>query len=238
MKFMDYSQFAYPQYTTSLLQAYSGRFGAAFVALHPFFRMPASPDWKSIDSNTNYPDNPYIRQYGQPVYWETIMRGIGCEDLRHFYIGMLTSIRALKQEYENREITQLIDEYTEQANVYPPLEGRFEPLLIESISQYISHEQADEMLYLPEFSKEPEVLSAETIIQKCDESESYLCGSLFDKNTSRLVTVDWDDFFTVFYGSSSELVSWLERSSLEGFFCDNQTLHSWCWQIKPLKPTV
>jgi hypothetical protein len=235
---MDYSQFAYPKHTTPLLQAYGDRFGAAFVALHPFFRMPASLDWKPIDSNTNYPDNLYIRQHGQPVYWENIMRGIGCGDLRHFYIGMLTSIRALKQEYEDKEITQLIDEYTEQANIYLPREGRFEPLLIESISQYVSLGRADEMLYLPEFAKKPEVVSAEAIIQKCDESESYLCGSLFDTNISRLVTVDWDDFFTVFYGSSSELATWLESSPLEGFFCDDKTLHSWCWQSKPLKPTV
>jgi hypothetical protein len=233
---MNYSQFTYPKDETPLLQAYGGCFSAAFVALHPFFRMPASVDWKAVDSNTDYPDSPYIRQYGQPVYWQSVMRGIECEDLRRFYVGMRTSIAALKQEYEDREIARLIHEYTEQANIYHPTEGMIEPLLIEPISQYISHEQSDGMFYLSEFEEEPEVLSVEAAVQKCDES--FLRGSLFDINVTRLATVDWDDFFTVIYGSSSELASLLKNTPLEGFFCDDQTLHSWCWQSKSVKPAV
>jgi hypothetical protein len=226
----------YPNYETPLLQAYGGRFSAAFVALHPFFRMPASVDWKAVDLNTDYPDSPYIRRYGQPVYWQTIMRGIECEDLRRFYIGMRTSIIALRREYADREIARLINEYTEQANIYHPNEGMIEPLLIEPILRYVSHEQSDAMSYLPEFEEEPEVLSTEAAIQTCDEG--FLRGSLFDINVTRLVTVDWDDFFTVIYGSSGELASFLKKYSLEGFFCDNQTLHSWCWQSKQVKPAV
>lgn len=233
---MKYSQFTYPKYETPLLQAYSGRFSAAFVALHPFFRMPASANWKAVDSDTNYPNNPYIRQYGQPVHWLTIMQAIECKDLRRFYIGMRTSVAALKQEYEDREVARLIDKYTKQENIYHPTEGMIEPLLIEPISRYISHEQSDVIFYLPELEEEPEVLSAEAAVQKCDENS--LRGSLFDMDVTRLATVDWDDFFTVIYGSSSELASLLERTPLEGFFCDDQTLHGWCWQSNPIKLSV
>lgn len=230
---MDYSKCGYPKYETPLLQAYGGRFSTAFVALHPFFRMPASVDWEPIDSSTDYPDDPYIRQYGQPVYWQTIMEGIGCEDLRQFYIGMRTSIAALKLDYADKAMARLISEYIEPADIWYPNEGEIAPLLVEPIAQYISHNQTDEMLYLAEFEKEPEVLSVKAVIQRCDER--WLRGSLFDVNITRLVTVDWDDFFTVFYGSSSELVSFLEKHPLEGFFCDDQTLHTWCWQSKPIK---
>lgn len=227
---MNYSECGYPGYEIPLLQAYGGRFSAAFIALHPFFRMPASVNWEPIDSSTNYPDDPYIRQYGQPVYWQTIMQGIGCEDLRQFYIGMRTTIGALRQEYQDKDMARLIKEYTHQADIYHPVEGGIAPLLVEPIAQYISHDQTDDMFYLAEFEREPEVLSVEAVIQR-----GWLRGSLFDVNITRLVTVDWDDFFTVFYGSSRELVAFLEKNPLEGFFCDDQTLHTWCWQSKPIK---
>jgi hypothetical protein len=233
---MDYSQCSYPRYETPLLHAYGGRFEAAFIALHPFFRMPTSIAWESIDQNSNYPHSSYVRRYGQPVYWQTIMQGIGCEDLRQFYIGMQTSILALQREYEDREMARLINEYTEQASVYHPDEGFNAPLLIEPIARYVSHEKTDEMFYLAEFAEEPEVLTFEEVIQKCDER--WLRGSLFDVDITRLATVDWDDFFTVIYGSRSELMAFLKQNPLEGFFCDDQTQHGWCWQDKALKLVI
>jgi hypothetical protein len=234
---MDYSKFSYPNnYETPLLQAYDNRFSAAFIALHTFFRMPTSVEWEPVDSSTDYPDSPFIRQYGQPVYWQTIMQGIGCEDLRRFYIGMRTSIAALTREYEDKEMAGLIYAYTEQPDIYYPMEGMIEPLLVETISQYVSHEQSNEVFYLTQFKEEPERLSAKAFIQKCDER--YLCGSLFDADVTRLATVDWDDFFTVIYGSSDELTALLQKKPLEGFFCDDQTTPSWCWQDKPIKPSA
>lgn len=233
---MDYSQLGYPNHQIPLLQAYGGRFDAAFVALHPFFRMPDSDHREPVNLIRDYPDNSYIRRHGQPVYWQTVMQAIGCDDLRRFYIGMRTSILALNQEYEDREIAGLIVEYTEQADIFHPTEGMMEPLLIEpisQISQYISHEQTDEIFYLAEIEKEPKVLSVEAAIQECDER--WLRGSLFDVNVTRLATVDWDDFFTVIYGSSDELASLLESTPLEGFFCDGETLHTWCWQNKVIE---
>lgn len=110
-------------------------------------------------------------------------------------------------------------------------------LLIEQIAQYISHEQTDDLFYLAEFEKELEVLSVEAAIQECDMA-GHLRGSLFDVNVTRLATVDWDDFFTVIYGSSDQLGSLLANSPMEGFFCDEQTLHGWCWQDRPVEPTV
>jgi hypothetical protein len=106
---------------------------------------------------------------------------------------MRTSIIGLRREYADREIARLINEYTEQANIHHPNEGMIKPLLIEPILRYVSHEQLDDMFYLPEFEEEPEVLSTEAAIQTCDEG--FLRGSLFDINVTRLVTVDWDDFF-------------------------------------------
>lgn len=231
---MDYSQLQYPSSKIPLLEAYEGRFNAAFIALHPFFRMPTSEDWKPVDSSTDYPDRPYIRRYGKPVYWQTIMHAIDCNDLRRFYKGMRTSISALNREYEDKEMAGLISEYTDQADIYHPMEGYFAPLLIDPITQYISDGQTNDLFYLEEFKEEPEVLSIESAIQKDDQS--WLRGSLFDVDVKRLATVSWDDFFTVIYGSRSELDSLLENKSLEGFFCNHQTLHTWCWQDKPIKP--
>lgn len=233
---MDYAQCSYPNYETPFLKAYNCRFSAAFIALHPFFRMPASVDWKPITPGFNYPDNIFIRQYGQPVYWKTIMQGIGCEDLRQFYIGMRTAIGALKQEYGDQKVSSLIQEYTQQAEIFHPMEGMIEPLLIEPLAQYLSHEQSDDIFYLPEFEKEPEIFSTEAATQKCDAR--WLRGSLFDVDITRLATVDWDDFFTVIYGSRDELASFLKNNPLEGFFCDDQTLHTWCWQERAIKPDV
>jgi Protein of unknown function (DUF2711) len=236
---MNYSQFAYPSYKIPLLQAYDGRFDAAFIVLHPFFRMPALENEMVIAPGDHdiegYPDDLLIRQQGQPVYWRTIMQGIGCEDLRRFYIGMRSSIYALNREYENKEMSRLICDYTDQAEIYHPIEGRIEPLLVEPITEYVSNGYTENVFYLAEFEKQPEELSAESIIQKC---EGFVRGSLFNTNNTRLATVDWDDFFTVIYGSKDELVRLHEGKGLEGFFCDTKTMHEWCWQSKVLKPVV
>ena len=162
------------------------------------------------------------------------MQGIGCEDLRRFYIGMRTLIGALNLGYRDESISRLIYDYTQQAKIYRPIEGRIEPLLIEPIAQYLSHDQSDHIFYLPEFEGKPEILSAEATLQEC----GFPTGSLFDVNITRLATVDWDDFFTVIYGSSDELASFLKTNPLEGFFCDDQTLHTWCWQERSIKPVI
>lgn len=231
---MDYLQFAYPKYEVPLLQAYDGRFEAAFIALHPFFRMPADVCWKA--RSTEYPDDHLIRQYGQPVYWQTVMEAINCNDLRRFYIGMRTSIGAWNEEYKDSEIAGRISEYNDQCNIYYPTEGRIEPLLVESMARYLCLEKADKILYLAEFEKEPDELSAKEVIYKCDER--FMRGSLFNSSLTRLATVDWDDFFTVIYGSAQELSLFLKNNPLEGFFCDNETLHTWCWQKRSIKPAV
>jgi Protein of unknown function (DUF2711) len=231
---MDYSQFSYPSHEIPLLQAYGSRFNAAFIALHPFFRMPISDHWQDLDGS--YPDDVFIRKYGQPVYWRTIMQDINCQDLRKFYIGMRTSIGALRKEYEDKETAKLISEYTDQVDIYHPNEGMIEPLIVEAISQYVSQGQSEKILYLPEFKKEPEEFSSKSLIQNCDER--FLRGSFFDVNVTRLVTVDWDDFFTVFYGSSELINSLQEHQILEGFFCDCETGHNWCRESRLVEPTT
>jgi hypothetical protein len=231
---MDYSRFAYPSHQIPLLQAYDSQFKSAFIALHPFFRMPISDQWQDLDGS--YPDDIFIRKYGQTVDWKTIMQGIDCQDLRQFYIGMQTSINALYKEYEDKEMAGLISDYRDQTNIYRPIEGRIEPLMVEAISTYISHNQAEKILYLAEFQEVPEELSYESLIQKCDEN--FLRGSFFDVGVTRLVTVDWDDFFTVFYSSSEQIDFFQTHTVLEGFFCDGKTSHSWCRESRAVKPAA
>jgi Protein of unknown function (DUF2711) len=231
---MDYSRFAYPSHQIPLLRAYDGRFKGAFIALHPFFRMPVSDQWQDLDDS--YPDSILIRKYGQAVDWKTIMQGIDCKDLRSFYIGMRTSINALREEYEDKEMARLISDYIDQTNIYRPTEGMIESLMVEAISTYISHGQSEKILYLAEFQEVPEEFSCESLIQKCDDN--FLRGSFFDVGVTRLVTVDWDDFFTVFYSSNKQIDFFQTHPVLEGFFCDGKTSHNWCRESRAVKPAV
>ncbi len=52
-------------------------------------------------------------------------------------------------------------------------------------------------------------------------------GTLTDRDASFLFTVDWDSFFTLFYGPREFVSEVVRRQNLEGFFATPTTEHNW-----------
>jgi hypothetical protein len=108
-----------------------------------------------------------------------------------------------------------------------PVEGRFEPLLQTVFLHIFREADAEELVFVPEFpnSNSIERLS---IAGLSDSSIPFpTCGTLVAPDSSFLFTVDWDSFFTLFYGSRAFVADAVRRLNLEGFFATANTDHAW-----------
>jgi hypothetical protein len=83
------------------------------------------------------------------------------------------------------------------------------------------------VLFVPEFPDEDPVtrLPVEKLVAGTIPFPS--CGTLLAPDGSFLFTVDWDSFFTLFYGPRTMISEAARELGLEGFFASANTDHAW-----------
>jgi len=132
-----------------------------------------------------------------------------------------------------------------------PTEGRFEPLLQSDFLNAFADARADELIYVPEFPHSDPVIRL-AISELLNGDISFPSrGTLLAIDASFLITVDWDSFFTLFYGPQALVTRVAHALNLEGFFATPNTDHAWfnyslgCatatispedWQTEPISP--
>lgn len=221
---MQYELFKYPAYETPLLEAYGGRFESAFVILHPFVRVPAQLAWKT---GSSYPDDSEFIAYGSKCTWGEVYTHTGLGSCAKLNQTLLASIGSITEELTDFEARRLLQQYLESEPVWMPTEGRFEPLLQADMLAAFKATGCRNLIHVPEF---PETDPVREFSVTALESRSVcfpLRGTLLPPDASFLITVDWDSFFTLFYGPRSFLTDVASRQNLEGFFAYSNMEHSW-----------
>ena len=226
---MHYEQFTYPAYDAPLIQAYGGRFESVFVVLHPFIAVPEHLAWKTVKS---YPADEQILALGTKVPWAEAAVGTGlgnCAKLNH---ALLTSIRSIGNEACDFEASRSLQRYLESNAVWMPTEGRFEPMLqADLLAAFDSADQNSasnsELVYVPEFPAVDPVQRLSVAALKSGAIPFPMRGTLMPADASFLITVDWDSFFTLFYGSRAFITQVARRRNIEGFFASLTTEHFW-----------
>lgn len=221
---MSWEEFVYPDYGTPLAEAYGGRFEAVFVVLHPFVRVPQSLSWRVT---RRYPDDAQVAATGSKCSWSEVATELGLTSCARMNQALLTSTGSIAGELADPYASDMLRQFLENQPIWMPVEGRFEPLLQPDFIEVFKAAGTDELVFVPEFpNTNPTVRLALAGFQ--DGSIPFpTCGTLVAPDASFLFTVDWDSFFTLFYGKRAFLKDQARRLKLEGFFATPNTDHAW-----------
>jgi hypothetical protein len=221
---VQYEQFIYPAYDTPLVEAYGGRFESVFVVLHPFVSVPYELAWKATKS---YPSDEQIFAHGAKCTWGEVAIHSGLRACARLNQALLTSIRSIGEDLCDFKASEVLNGFLESERVWMPSEGRFEPLLHADFLSAFETAGQKELIFVPEF---PAVDALQRLdVRKLKDRETVfpVRGSLVARDASFLFTVDWDSFFTLFYGPRELLAEVVGRCGLEGFFAGQTTEHFW-----------
>jgi hypothetical protein len=216
--------YVYPPYGRPLVEAYGGRFESVFIVLHPFIRVPESLSWKETG---RYPGDMQILEQGSPFPWTAVAADTGLASCARVNHALLTSIGSIKGDLADPTGRDAMETFLRSNPVWMPTEGRFEPLLQTAFSHAFAWAGADELIFVPEFPDfNPVVrLSIEGLQQGSIPFPTG--GTLLAPDESFLFTVDWDSFFTLFYGQRKFIAETAGLFGLEGFFATPNTDHAW-----------
>lgn len=216
--------FLYPAYGAPLVEAYGGRFESAFIALHPFVRVPAALSWSLT---RQYPSDAQIAEFGAKCSWSEVASQVGINSCARMNQALLTSIGSLAESMADPVGRDTLQSFLESQPVWMPVEGRFEPLLQPDFLQIFAASGAEELVFVPEFPQSDPVVRLGVDGLKDGTIPFPNSGTLLAPDASFLFTVDWDSFFTLFYGRRSFLADAARKLNLEGFFATANTDHVW-----------
>ncbi len=221
---MQPEEFTYPSTSEPLRSAYDGRFECVFVALHPFVRVPAEMAWSATHE---YPADAAIAARGAKTAWMEMAGKTGLGSCARVNRALLTSIGSLSSHFADPEGCRQLQDFLAAQPVWMPVEGRFEPLLQPDFLHVFGAAGAEELLFVPEFPHSDPVVRLPLDGLRSGALPFPARGTLLAPDASFLFTVEWDSFFTLFYGARSFVARVAAALGLEGFFAAPATEHNW-----------
>jgi len=221
---VQYERLVYPPYDAPLLDAYGGLFESVYVVLHPFVTVPDNLAWHATK---HYPSDEQIAGAGAKCAWAHVATETGLHTCAKLNQALLTSIRSINEDLCDYAANDALQRFLQSGPLWMPGEGRFEPLLQMDFLGAFEAAGQQELIFVPEFPNVDPVerLSVSRLRSRAQAFSSR--GTLAAPDASFLLTVDWDSFFTLFYGPHEFLAEVVRRRSLEGFFATPTTEHAW-----------
>jgi len=220
----QYREFVYPAYGTPLMESYDRRFEAVLILLHPFIRVPEHLAWSAT---RRYPTDAEIVANGLPCTWSEVARDTRLNACARLNQALLTATGSLTGELADREGRDSLQHYLESHSIWMPAQGRFEPLLQGDLLRLFVSAGCDCLIHVPEFPDHDPIVSHPVSGLQEGSSKFPGCGTLVAPDASFLLTVEWDSFFTLFYGAREFLSEIAAERRLEGFFASGNTEHAW-----------
>ncbi len=221
---MEPEIFVYPPYEKPLAEAWDSRFECAFVVLHPFVRVPAKRAWSVT---RQYPGDDVILAEGAQCPWAEVSARTGLRSCAQINQALLTAIGSLDDTLADPAGRDALQSLVQREPVWLPAEGRFEPLLRDRFLSAFELGSQRELLYVPEFPQSDPVVRLSLAELRRGDAPFPACGTLLAPDASFLFTVDWDSFFTLFYGSRAFVGAAVRTLALEGFYATANTFHAW-----------
>ncbi|MDR3726248.1 MAG: DUF2711 family protein [Terracidiphilus sp.] len=223
---MDYESLVYPPQDAPLMEAYCGRYESLYVILHPFVGVPGELAWKTTK---NYPDDEQIARVGEKHSWSQVAAHTGMSTCAKLNQALLTTIGSINKELCDFAGRDALKGFLESEPVWMPTEGRFEPLLQMDFLNVFEAAGQKELIFVPEFPnpKTDPIQRLDLASLRSRKVPFPTRGTLAAADGSFLLTVDWDSFFTLFYGPRDFVTDVVRCSNLEGFFATPFTEHFW-----------
>ena len=221
---MQPEPFVYPPYGEPLVEAYGGRFESVFIVLHPFLRVPESLAWSAT---RQYPGDAQILARASKCAWGEVATQTGMTSCARINQALLTSIGSLADYLAEPAGRDALKVLVQTQPVWLPAEGRFEPLLQADFLKIFARAGHEELVFVPEFPQTDPVERLAIAALRSGSRPFPGCGTLLAPDASYLLTVDWDSFFTLFYGPRAFVAETARALKLEGFFATPNTDHAW-----------
>jgi hypothetical protein len=218
------TEFTYPPHSIPLVEAYESRFEAAFVVLHPFVRVPHDLAWSA---GRKYPSDAEIAEQGSKCAWMEVSAATGLGSCARISQALLTAIGSLPDHLADPFGRDRMQHYLQAEPVWMPTEGSFEMLLQPDFLYAFEAAGANELIFVPEFPNTEPVVTLTLDELRRGAAPFPPRGTLLAPDHSFLFTVDWDSFFTMFYGTRAFVSRVAAERGLEGFFALPTTEHAW-----------
>ena len=221
---MRYEELVYPPYEAPLVDAYDHRFESVYIVLHPFVRMPEDLGWRVTQQ---YPSVEQIVAEGTKCCWSEVIAQTGLANFAKTNHALLTSSGSLVDYLCDFPARDAVHALVQSGSVWMPEAGRFEPLLRKDFLAAFEAAGHHELVFVPEFPQADPIERLPIAALKDRSHEFPSRGSLVAPDASFLFTVDWDSFFTLFYGPQAFVESVVRERNLEGFYATALTEHNW-----------
>jgi hypothetical protein len=206
------------------MEAFDGAFESVYVLLHPFVRVPDDLGWQTTKQ---YPGDEQILSVGAKYTWADVASKARLGTCAKLNQALLTSIASIDEDLRDYAASSALTNFLESQPIWMPTEGRFEPLLQMDFLDAFEAAGRGELVFVPEFPATDPVQRLSVQSLKRREQTFPNRGTLTALDASFLLTVDWDSFFTLFYGPREFVTEVVRSNSLEGFFATPTTEHTW-----------
>jgi hypothetical protein len=221
---VEYDRYIYPPYDAPLADAYSSRYESVFIILHPFISVPNNLAWIATK---NYPSDEQILSHGTKCPWHSVAAQTGFATCAKLNQALLTSTGSIAPELRDLSAATALQSFLQSESVWMPVQGRFEPLLQLDFLDAFAAAGQQELIFVPEFPH-TDPIQLIHVSRLRNRTEAFPSrGTLLAPDESFLLTVDWDSFFTLFYGPRAFVTEVARQQNLEGFFATPTTEHSW-----------
>jgi len=175
------------------------------------------------------------KRYGRQIGWRTICQQAGFTDHCELDQALRTSIGGLRHDLADAAKSDRLTTYCSQHRIFPPNEGRFEPLMQTSLAAAFRRAGYLRLTVGDEFGDDERLVDTSLLEQSelwdgMAELPRFGVKRLIAPDRSLLAWVHWDSFYTLILGTT-EVFQDLKISTLfEGFWCSDETESYWLAQ--------
>jgi hypothetical protein len=206
------------------MEAFGGQFESLFVILHPFVSVPERLAWKATKK---YPADEQILSLGSKCPWAFVASQTGIDTCARLNQALLTSTKSIADELCDFSASSALQTFLQSGSIWMPGSGAFEPLLqMDYLAPFQAAGQED-LIFVPEFPNVDPIQRLDVSRLRNRQEPFPHRGTLAALDESFLLTVDWDSFFTLFYGPREFVAEVARQQNLGGFFATPTTDHFW-----------
>ncbi|TCM14711.1 uncharacterized protein DUF2711 [Novosphingobium sp. PhB165] len=181
------------------------------------------------------------KRYGRQVSWRTICQQADFADHCELDQALRTSIGGLRHGLADAAKSDRLSSYCSQHGIFPPNEGRFEPLMQTNLATVFRRAGNNRLIVGDEFGDDEGLVDISLLEQgelwdEMAELPQYGVKRLIAPDRSLLAWVHWDSFYTLILGKAEAFQDLKIASMFEGFWCSQETQTYWLTQ--PCIPLV
>lgn len=175
------------------------------------------------------------KRYGRQIGWRTICQQTGFTDHCELDQALRTSIGGLRHGLADPAKSDRLASYCSQHRIFPPNEGRFEPLMQNSLAAVFRRAGNNRLIVGDEFGDDERLVDI-TLLEQGDlwdgmaELPQYGVKRLIASDHSLLAWVHWDSFYTLILGKAEAFEGLKIARLFEGFWCSDETESHWLTQ--------